>query len=290
MKLDLPTRSKEHEEHIRKIAETIVACGGKQILFVILFGSFARGDWIFDRYSEDGIIYQYASDYDFLIINKSKKVEGEISDFDLERKVSRSVGILGGHKPHFVTESIDYVNSELEKGRYFFSDIKKEGILLYDSGEAQLSEPRILSKKEILELARQDYEHWFHKGTRFLVNVLFNMQDNDLTTAAFLLHQSAESFYNCALLVQTGYKPKTHDLEELNKLCAAQNHDFLMVFPLATADQKECFKQLQKAYVEARYNKHYKINKEQLEYLIARVEKLKKIVEDVWAKRSLTLL
>jgi len=289
MKLELPTRSQAHEEHIRKIADMVVATGGKQILFVILFGSFARGDWIFDRYSEDGIIYQYASDYDFLIINRSKKNDGEISDFDLERKVSRAAGYLGGHKTHFVTESIDHVNSELEKGRYFFSDIKKEGILLYDSGEVELSEPRILTKKEILELARQDYEHWFHKGTRFLVNVLFNLQDNDLTTAAFLLHQAAESFYNCALLVQTGYKPKTHDLEELNKLCAAHNHEFLMIFPLATEEQKECFKQLQKAYVEARYNKHYRITKEQLEYLINRVEKLKKIVEEVWEKRSLDL-
>ena len=53
------------------------------------------------------------------------------------------------HDNQFVIEPIDYVNSELGKGQYFFSDIKKEGILLYNSGEFELVEPRILSQKEI---------------------------------------------------------------------------------------------------------------------------------------------
>ena len=35
---------------------------------VILFGSFARGDWVHDIYKEDHITYEYASDYDLLII------------------------------------------------------------------------------------------------------------------------------------------------------------------------------------------------------------------------------
>ncbi len=43
-----------------------------------------------------------------------------------------------------VLESIKTVNSQLEKGHYFFSDIKKEGILLYDSGEFQLAEAKNL--------------------------------------------------------------------------------------------------------------------------------------------------
>ncbi|MHC4745449.1 MAG: hypothetical protein ACYS8Z_26340, partial [Planctomycetota bacterium] len=34
-----------------------------------------------------------------------------------------------------IYHSVGQVNYRLKEGRYFFTDIKKEGILLYDSGE-----------------------------------------------------------------------------------------------------------------------------------------------------------
>ncbi|MFV0251448.1 MAG: nucleotidyltransferase [Rickettsia aeschlimannii] len=54
---------------------------------------------------------------------------------------------------------------------------------------------------------------------------------------------------------------------------------------IATPEQKECFELLQKAYVDARYDKNYKIIKEQLLYLIDRVEKLKEITERIYTAR-----
>ena len=42
---------------------------------------------------------------------------------------------------------------------------------------------------------------------------------------------------------------------------------------------KECFDLLCRAYIEARYNKDYKITREQLEYLISRLEILKEMTE-----------
>jgi len=45
------------------------------------------------------------------------------------------------------------------------------------------------------------------------------------------------------------------------------------------------FKLLKEAYVKARYDKNYKITKEQLLYLIERVEKLKEITERICTAR-----
>ena len=59
----------------------------------------------------------------------------------------------------------------------------------------------------------------------------------------------------------------------------------MQVFPIATPEQKECFELLQKAYVDARYNKNYKITKEQLLYLIDRIEKLKQITEKICVEK-----
>jgi HEPN domain-containing protein/predicted nucleotidyltransferase len=287
VKTTLPTRSQPHQEKIKEITDAILKVGKDKIAFVILFGSFARGDWVFDRYSEGNGVYYYASDYDILIITKSKRKDDEngISSFDLERKIKHEIHlneiIRHDHNAHFVTEPIDYVNSELEKGRYFFSDIKAQGILLYDSGELQLSEPRVLTEKEIVDMARDDYKYWSESALGFLRDSKNTLEINDYKKSAFYLHQSAEHFYNCALLTLTGYKPKSHDLSELNKLCAVQSNSFLTIFPLATTEQKESLKLLQKAYIGARYNKHYKISEEQLEYLIMRVEILKELVEKI---------
>lgn len=35
---------------------------------IILFGSYASGDWVEDRYTENGIRYDYISDLDVLIV------------------------------------------------------------------------------------------------------------------------------------------------------------------------------------------------------------------------------
>ena len=290
MKKSLPKKSKLHETKIQKITDAILKTGGDKIAFVILFGSFARGDWVYDRYSEGGNIYSYASDYDILIITKTKKQGGGYSALNFKDKIEKEIDKLWivrqDHHPHIIIESLDHVNSELEKSRYFFSDIKKEGVLLYKAeGEFELSPPKKLNEKERREIAREDYEHWFEKSEEFLKYTKFGIQENALNSSAFQLHQATESLFNCALLVLTGYKPKTHDLEELNKLCSSQNNKFLNIFPKATKAQKQSFDLLQAAYIEARYDKYYKIAKEQLEYLVERVEGLREVVEEVCGEK-----
>lgn len=286
MKTSFPKKSKDFEETIRSIAAKIIEISQDKIAFIILFGSFAKGSWVFDRYSEDNTVYTYASDYDFLVVTKERNVKKNgISDSDLEKKIGEIAYSKYGHNPHFVIEPIDYVNSELEKGRYFFSDIKKEGIMLYDSGEFKLADAKILSEKEVREIAREDYEHWLERATNFLSASRFLFGNQKFIDSSFQLHQATESFYNCTLLTLTGYKPKTHDLVELNKLCCAQSNDFLSIFPQATEEQKQSFKLLNKSYIDARYNKHFTITKEQLEYLTKRVEGLKGVVERVCWER-----
>jgi uncharacterized protein len=42
---------------------------------LILFGSFARGDWVSDKYREGYITYEYQSDFDILVVVKNKTIE-----------------------------------------------------------------------------------------------------------------------------------------------------------------------------------------------------------------------
>ena len=213
------------------------------------------------------------------------------------------------HSPHIIIESLVRFNKELEKGKYFFSDIKKEGICLYDSEEFTLSDAKELTNQEVKQIAQEDFEYWFENGDEFLKNTFFNIKEEMLKKAAFMLHQATESFLNCALLVLTGYKPKSHDIADLLKKCASWSKEFLNIFPQAPSNLKQktndhrllpvqqiellydseskadWFELLKKAYIDSRYSKDYKITKEQLEYLIEKVLKLKEVTKEVCEQR-----
>lgn len=42
---------------------------------IILFGSYAKGTQVEDKYLENGIVYEYISDYDFLVIPRDNSVK-----------------------------------------------------------------------------------------------------------------------------------------------------------------------------------------------------------------------
>ncbi|AFB26550.1 MULTISPECIES: nucleotidyltransferase domain-containing protein [spotted fever group] len=47
-----------------------MAVAKDQIVLIILYGSYARGDWVKDMYTEDHTTYSYTSDFDFLVEKK----------------------------------------------------------------------------------------------------------------------------------------------------------------------------------------------------------------------------
>ena len=94
---------------------------------IILFGSYARGQWVEDTYTEGHITYEYISDFDILVLTRLKKTADNLIIRHKAIKTPVSV----------IYHSVGQVNYRLKEGRYFFSDIKKEGLLLYDSGQIQ---------------------------------------------------------------------------------------------------------------------------------------------------------
>lgn len=297
MKTTLPKRSLIIKERLDAILKEILAVGKKEISMVVLFGSYARGTWVSDSYVEGHITYSYQSDLDIMIVTKSLKYAG-YQGISLQQKIEERLERAGlDWRPFLappvtlIIEPIELLNEKIETSRYFYLDIRKEGIMLYDSGEftlAEAVEAKDLSWEKRKEMAIDDYNQWFPNGDGFLIDTGNAFGRNDFNKSAFYLHQATESFYNTILLVFTGYKKKLHDIEILGSLASNYSNELLKIFPRDTAEQKECFILLQKAYIDARYNKNYKITEEQLLYLIKRVEKLKAVTEEIcqaWIKR-----
>lgn len=281
MKSKLPDRTLPLKDRLSQIVGEILAVAKDKIAQIILFGSYARGTWVDETYTEGHVTYSYQSDLDILLVLKKGKYS-RFKALKIEENIENRLKKKRLEDHPWITliiEPVSLVNKQLEKGQYFFSDIKKEGVLLYDSGEYQLSEAKELNNKERKEIAQDDYDYWFHKGSGFLLHVALEKNDNSL--CAFFLHQATESFYNTILLVFSGYKPKLHDIKKLGCMVSNYHNDLLKIFHLDTPEQKKCFELLREAYIEARYNKNYKINKAQLDYLTERVKKLKAITEQI---------
>jgi HEPN domain-containing protein/predicted nucleotidyltransferase len=279
MKKSLAHLPKRKHYELALVRDTILE-KFSDVQMIILFGSYARDTWVEEKYTKGHITYEYKSDFDILVITESKKQANNISgqhrieDFiENNEKIETPVSIIYHH--------ITLVNQRLVEGQYFFSDIKKEGILLYDSKKFKLERRRKLDPTKRKQIAEDDFKYWFKMAKEFYGLYKAALEKRWYKRGAFLLHQATEHAYTAILLVFRGYKPKVHNIKTLGRRAGSCDPQFLTVFPKGTAEQKRMFKLLQKAYVDARYKPSYRITRNELEYLAKRVKMLQKLTKKI---------
>ena len=267
-------------EEFEKITATRKAprLNGGQVLKIILFGSYARGDWVEDP------IGRYFSDYDLLIIVDHEDLADTVEFWETaEARILKelSAGQQLRTPVNFIVHSLQDVNHQLERGRYFFIDIVRDGILLHNRPGHALAQPTELSPETALSEARGYFEDWISSGHEFLELAEFSRHRAFSKKAAFLLHQATEHLYNCLLLVTTLYTPKSHNLVRLRNLTDHLDPRLADVWPTDTKFQKRCFELLRAAYTKARYSPHYKVNEDELTWLGERALILEDIVKAI---------
>jgi len=267
----LPLNKQEELERVTQlIVETVAPAK------IILFGSHATGTWVEDRYTEGHITYEYISDYDLLVVTNPGEIK---KDYEITDQIKNR---LRYRTPvSVITHDLDYINEKLKIGQYFFADIVKEGILLYNGNGAPFADPIELSADERKKIAQQDFKKWFESATEFLASVNFSHGRSQYKIGVFILHQAAERTYNAVMLVFSGYKPKTHNLDKLRTYTKGFSKELYSVFPCNSAKEEHLFSLLVKGYIDARYKDDYIISKEELEILINRVEKLQNVAEKI---------
>ena len=275
MKRSLAHLPRHKREQLKVITATIREVAD-DVEMIILFGSHARGDWVEDEYTEGHITYTYISDYDILVVPERRKTARNVGLWKKARREIRSV--LPSPGVGIIAHHIDELNKQIARGSYFFTDIKKEGILLYDSKRHKLARVRKLDPQERHERASEDFRHWFRKAKGFLKQHEYALRGGEYKIAAFELHQATEHAYHALLLVFASYKRKLHDIEELGSQASAYCCDLLKVFPRATPEEDRLFDLLKRSYVDARYKASFKITRQELEYLAQKVRRLHTVV------------
>jgi HEPN domain-containing protein len=163
-----------------------------------------------------------------------------------------------------LAHDIREVNHEIRIGQYFFADVASEGIALYDSVRFKLAKPKAHTPAERLDIALFNFRYWFQSAGGFWRGAGYYMAEGLGPHAAFLLHQATERYFHAVLLVYTGYKPRSHDIEALASQTAPMHEALQGVLPRAEGEDARLFDLLKRAYIEARYSKSYHITLDEL--------------------------
>ena len=275
----LPKKKQQDlNELIEIILNTVLDCE-----MIILYGSYARNDYVdYDQRTEYGVKTYYMSDYDILILTEKILGCGERTIYTKMIKQYYNHKSIEFHtRPQFINESVEEFNSQVEKSQYFYTDIVKQGVMLYNSGKYKIAHAHKLNYSEIREIAQEYFGDVFSRANSFLRSARHDIDDQDLKMAAFHLHQAAENYLRAVPLVYILYGYKEHDLKFLQDKAKTHHLDICKAFPLLCKEDERLFKLLQDSYVQARYNKDFVVTMEDINVLITHVEHLRDLTKQI---------
>ncbi|WP_129791796.1 nucleotidyltransferase domain-containing protein [Sphingosinicella sp. CPCC 101087] len=255
-----------------------------RILKIILYGSYARGTWVDEPHTAKG----YQSDYDLLIIVNDKRLTDRVEYWaKAEERLIRELSITKTLRTpvNFIVHTLQEVNDGLAHGRYFFMDVAREGIAVYQADDSELHEPKPKTPAQALAMAEEYFGDWMPQALSAQKGFLFFLSQHELRDAAFILHQATERLYHCVLLVCTFYTPHVHNLGFLRTQAERIDRRLVYVWPSDTRRERAMFEKLKDAYVKARYSKHYRITEDELSWLGAQVEELGRVVHVICTER-----
>ena len=259
---------------------------GGQVLKIILFGSYARNDWVDEP--ENG----YLSDFDLLVIVSHEKLT-DIADYwwVAEDKILRDPTI--GRTVNIIVHALAEVNQGISRGEYFWTDILRDGVTLYELPGHPLATPKPISPADAFSLAQRHYDEWRNAMERSLETAASMIAKGDdlgwRKDAAFAIHQAVERAYICVLLVHTLYFPRSHNIKFLRSLAEDVEKSLAQAWPREHRIDRRRFEILKRAYVEARYSEQFSVSFDDLELLQSSAVDLSGLVKTSAEARLLEL-
>jgi uncharacterized protein len=239
---------------------------------IILFGSYARGDFV--DAPENG----YLSDFDILVVVSNEKLT-DIADYwyETEQRIEHDPTI--GRIVNLMVNDLEDINRGLDAGLYFFREVIEQGVLLYETPGHAFHALKPLTPKAALDLGKRYYTEQSDAMDTRLEKAAYAIskgQEKDWPqSAAFDLHQATEAAYIGVLQLTGFYAPRSHNIKFLRAQAEAKAPSLISAWPRETRDQRKPFEKLKRAYVDARYNKaSYQISTAELEDLKRTVEGL----------------
>jgi len=161
----LPQDKQDELELIRDIILEKVP----DVRMIVLFGSYARDEWVEDTHLEGHVTHVYESDFDILVATKSKKVA---EDSKVHDTVEQNINATGKVDTPYgiIYHSFSYVKQMITEGHYFFTDIQKEGIYLFRTHKHKIGAIKTIPPEE-RKNCRRTFQSMVQKCKRFLSTI-----------------------------------------------------------------------------------------------------------------------
>ncbi len=259
-----------------------------QTEMIILYGSYATGRYVeYDLQHEFHTLTTFMSDYDILVVTHGTK------DKDVGHKLDNIEDIYYNNynkndkRPpvQFINDNIEKLNKDISDGRYFYTQLKQEGIFLYNSGRFSLARRRKLRYDEIKKQAEEYFNEKSKRARLFYEQALFMYEKDEFVMSSFNLHQTCENLFHSVRLVFTLENGKQHNLIKLLASVKKYSDIFAKIFPKNKKEEKRLFQLLKAAYVEARYNFDFIVTQPDIYSLLPMIGQLFDLVEKLCKTR-----
>jgi HEPN domain-containing protein/predicted nucleotidyltransferase len=252
-----PTKQRQLRAIVRIIRATA------DIERAVLFGSHARGDWVEDPATG------FMSDYDLLVLVASPALA---ADEALWARCHDHARDAAGDIPvSLLVHTVAEVNEALARGNSFFRDVIAEGIVLHDASRLTIAKVQPLTPAQHHALAEAAFPRYVERAAQRYASFEHSLAHGWHAIAAFDLHQTAETLHKAVLLVFTAYLPKSHDLAELERLCARACPDLGPLVPHDAPDRARLAALLRAAYIDARYSLAFDVSRQDTETLTGHI-------------------
>lgn len=255
-----------------------------RILKVILFGSYARGDWVDAPFDAN----QFTSDYDILVIVNQKELTDGVSYWEeTEQRLfdAYQVEKIIRTPVNFIVHTLQQVNDGLSHGRLLFTEIARDGVILYQSDDRSLAEAKPKTPEQAYLMAKEYFEDLFPGAMRRFALAEVSQGRSWFSDAAFDFHQATEKLYRCVLTTLTFYAPRSTNIIFLRGMAEGLDRRLFDAWPRATHAERAMYQKLKDAYRKGQHSKHFEISSEELIWLQGRIQILGELVHEVCSGR-----
>ncbi len=172
-------------------------------------------------------------------------------------------------------------NTWLMNGHPFACRVYHTAPVYYDAGRVPLAIPNEYNPVDLQNGLTREFNRNAGLAIEFLSGAeLFTIR-KQFALAAFNLHQAAEQLYSGIILLTTGLRVQTHNLDKLYRYSMHLLKGLSDIFPRDSQQEKHLFTLLQKAYIESRYAKEYRIRPQEVDLLLGRVVRMVEVLQTV---------
>ncbi len=229
----------------------------------------------------------YTPDYELLVILEQCKLARRLELWQtIMQRFRADPESSNGIELSFLTKSRFEVNNQLRSGSAFFSDIKRQGIVLQRSEGIQLARCRSIDPVQRQIAARRALRWWNRSASDSLRVFELFLDRGRYRRAAFELHQAVEFLYTGIVIVFTGHQSRSHNLRRLERRVSNLDPAFFgLLGPAAGDGDCRLFGLLNAAYIKGRYNGAFRVTRRELDELARRVRRLQRVTKWICQER-----